>query len=153
MGTVYPYPWVREPLEHILNTPGLNEEEREALLGGRASYDDIALPASERDRTRWFDTDNFERSSARQPDSFHRRVFPNRIDVRADDMNQLDLCLQRQFVLAGRTRFQARLDAINALNRVQWDRPNTDPTSSNFGVVTQQWNTPRWLQLQGRITF
>ncbi len=119
-----------------------------------ASYDDIALPASERDPTRWFNTDNFERSSARQPNSFHRRVFPSRIDsVRADYMNQLDLSLQRQFVLAGRTRFQARLDAINALNRVQWDRPNTDPTSSNFGVVTQQWNTPRWLQLQGRITF
>jgi len=45
------------------------------------------------------------------------------------------------------------MDAINALNNVQWDLPNTTPTSSNFGVVTQQWNTPRWLQVQGRVTF
>jgi outer membrane receptor protein involved in Fe transport len=119
-----------------------------------SSYDDIALPASEQTREHWFNTANFERNSALQPASFHRRVFPSRIDgLRADYMNQLDLSLQRQFALGGHLRFQARLDAINALNRVQWDRPNTDPTSSNFGVVTQQWNTPRWLQLQGRMTF
>jgi hypothetical protein len=44
-------------------------------------------------------------------------VFPARIDsVRADYMNPLDLSL----------------DPINALNRVQWDRQKTDPTSSNF---------------------
>jgi aminocarboxymuconate-semialdehyde decarboxylase len=37
MGTDYPYPWVSEPVEHILNTPGLNDVEREALLGGTAA--------------------------------------------------------------------------------------------------------------------
>ena len=50
-------------------------------------------------------------------------------------------------------RIRIRVDAINALNNVQWDRPNTSPTSSSFGVVTQQWNTPRWIQVQGRFTF
>ncbi len=49
--------------------------------------------------------------------------------------------------------YQPRVDAINALNNVQWDLPNTTPTSSNFGVVTQQWNTPRWLQVLVRVTF
>ena len=68
-------------------------------------------------------------------------------------MNQLDLSLQRELALARRTKLQVRVDAINALNTVQWDLPNTDPTSSNFGVVTQQWNTPRWIQVQGRFTF
>ena len=43
--------------------------------------------------------------------------------------------------------------AINAFNNVQWDQPSTEPTNSNFGAVTQQWNTPRWLQVQGRLTF
>jgi len=37
MGTDYPYPWVSEPVEHILETPGLNDVEREALLGGTAA--------------------------------------------------------------------------------------------------------------------
>jgi len=81
-------------------------------------------------------------------------VFPQRLDfLRGDYMNQLDLSLQREFGLHRRTNLQLRMDAINALNNVQWDLPNTTPTSSNFGVVTQQWNTPRWLQVQGRVTF
>jgi aminocarboxymuconate-semialdehyde decarboxylase len=37
IGTDYPYPWVSEPIEHILNTPGLSDEEREAMLGGTAA--------------------------------------------------------------------------------------------------------------------
>jgi hypothetical protein len=118
------------------------------------SYEDIALPRSQRTPSRWFNTDGFERSSARQPASFHRRVFPQRLDfLRGDYMNQLDLSIQREFGMVRQTKFQVRVDAINALNNVQWDWPNTDPTSSNFGVVTQQWNTPRWLQVQGRFTF
>jgi hypothetical protein len=73
--------------------------------------------------------------------------------LRGDYMNQLDLSLQRRFGLWRQTKLEMRVDAINALNNVQWDQPNTSPTSSNFGVVTQQWNTPRWLQVQGRLTF
>jgi hypothetical protein len=119
-----------------------------------SSYEDIRLSRDERDRARWFNTDGFEQSSARQPASFHRRVFPQRLDfLRGDYMNQLDLSLQREFRLVRQTKFQVRLDAINALNNVQWNQPNTDPTNSNFGVVTQQWNTPRWLQVQARLTF
>ena len=119
-----------------------------------SNYEDIELPNSQRTPSRWFNTDGFERSSARQPASFHRRVFPQRLDfLRGDYMNQLDLSIQREFGMVRQTKFQVRVDAINALNNVQWDRPNTDPTSSNFGVVTQQWNTPRWLQVQGRFTF
>ena len=118
------------------------------------SYEDIQLSAGERDRARWFNTDLFERTSANQPAAFHRRVFPSRLDfLRGDYMNQLDLSLQREVPIAGRTKLQVRVDAINALNNVQWDQPNTTPTNSNFGVVTQQWNTPRWLQFQGRLTF
>jgi hypothetical protein len=68
-------------------------------------------------------------------------------------MNQLDLSLQRTFRMTRGTQLLVRFDAINAFNNVQWDQPNTNPTSSNFGAVTQQWNTPRWLQVQGRLTF
>jgi len=38
-----------------------------------------------------------------------------------------------------------------AFNRVQWYNPNT--ASSNFGEVTQQWNTPRWIQFHLRFVF
>jgi Carboxypeptidase regulatory-like domain len=119
-----------------------------------SSYENIEIARGDRDRARWFNTDDFERSGTRQPASFHRRVFPQRFDyLRGDYMNQLDLSLQRTFSLRRGTNLLVRFDAINAFNNVQWDQPTTNPTSSNFGAVTQQWNTPRWLQVQARMTF
>jgi carboxypeptidase family protein/TonB-dependent receptor-like protein len=119
-----------------------------------SDYKAIQIARTDRDRARWFNIADFERTSAKQPAAFHRRVFPQRFDfLRGDYMNQLDLSLQRRFGLFRQTRLEVRVDAINALNNVQWDQPSTSATSSNFGVVTQQWNTPRWLQVQGRISF
>jgi aminocarboxymuconate-semialdehyde decarboxylase len=37
MGTDYPYPWTRTSVDHILNTPGLSDDERMAMLGGTAA--------------------------------------------------------------------------------------------------------------------
>jgi aminocarboxymuconate-semialdehyde decarboxylase len=37
IGTDYPYPWVSEPIEHVLGTPGLTDADREAILGGTAA--------------------------------------------------------------------------------------------------------------------
>ncbi len=37
MGTDYPFPWMKTPVDHILDTPGLSEAERAAILGGTAS--------------------------------------------------------------------------------------------------------------------
>jgi aminocarboxymuconate-semialdehyde decarboxylase len=37
MGTDYPYPWTSTAVDHILNTPGLSDAERVAMLGGTAT--------------------------------------------------------------------------------------------------------------------
>jgi aminocarboxymuconate-semialdehyde decarboxylase len=37
MGTDYPYPWTRTAVDHILETPGLSDDERVAILGGNAA--------------------------------------------------------------------------------------------------------------------
>ena len=37
MGTDYPFPWVSDPVGHILKTPGLSDADREAMLGGTAA--------------------------------------------------------------------------------------------------------------------
>src|SRR6266496_1379703 len=37
MGTDYPFPWTKTSVDHILDTPGLREAERAAMLGGTAS--------------------------------------------------------------------------------------------------------------------
>jgi aminocarboxymuconate-semialdehyde decarboxylase len=36
LGTDYPYPWVSAPVDHVLDTPGLTDADREAILGGTA---------------------------------------------------------------------------------------------------------------------
>jgi aminocarboxymuconate-semialdehyde decarboxylase len=37
MGTDYPFPWVSDPVGHILDTPGLTDVGREAVLGATAT--------------------------------------------------------------------------------------------------------------------
>jgi aminocarboxymuconate-semialdehyde decarboxylase len=37
MGTDYPFPWTKTSVDHILNTPGLSDAERAAMLGETAS--------------------------------------------------------------------------------------------------------------------
>lgn len=37
MGSDQPYPWARAPVDHIVNTPGLTDDERAAMLGGTAA--------------------------------------------------------------------------------------------------------------------
>jgi aminocarboxymuconate-semialdehyde decarboxylase len=36
IGTDYPFPWVSNPVDHVLSTPGLSDEDRIAILGGTA---------------------------------------------------------------------------------------------------------------------
>jgi aminocarboxymuconate-semialdehyde decarboxylase len=36
VGTDYPYPWTSTEVEHVLNTPGLTDDEKLAILGGTA---------------------------------------------------------------------------------------------------------------------
>jgi aminocarboxymuconate-semialdehyde decarboxylase len=36
MGTDYPFPWTRTSVDHILNTPGLSDSDRSAMLGDTA---------------------------------------------------------------------------------------------------------------------
>ncbi len=67
--------------------------------------------------------------------------------LRTDSTRNLDLSMFKVVSVAGRVRLQARLEAFNALNRVQFGSPNTSVISSSFGVVTSQANTPRQLQL------
>jgi hypothetical protein len=89
-----------------------------------------------------------------QPNAFHRRIFPNRLDwLREDFMNQLDLNIAKNFSVTEDLRMQFRVDFINALNNVHYQGPNTDITSSNFGKITAQNNIPRWIQFQLRFTF
>ena len=97
-------------------------------------------PAEER-LQRWFDTAAFS-----QPAAFTfgnaGATFPL---LRTHNVRNLDLSLFKHFTF-GNMRLQTRVEAFNALNRVQFGSPNTSVASTSFGVVTSQANTPRQLQ-------
>jgi hypothetical protein len=103
----------------------------------------------------WFNTAGFVREASKQPAAFQARVFPQRVDgLRADGLNRMDANIQRTFKIRESVSFQLRLDALNVANRSQFDVPNLDPTSTNFGKITNNTSsTMRFLLIQGRIRF
>jgi hypothetical protein len=121
------------------NTAGLFNPVTRANWNGQ----DPGLDGNRVDRLpRWFDTTVFS-----QPAAFTfgnaGATFPL---LRTDSVRNLDLSLFKHFALPARLRLQARLEVFNALNRVQFGSPNTSVTSTSFGVVSSQANTPRQLQ-------
>jgi len=104
---------------------------------------------------RWFNLENFERTAARGPANFHRRVFPTRVEgLRADPTNAWNANVVRDFRFTERVGFQVRLEALNIFNRTQFQAPVTNPLATNFGAVTVQSQTnKRFLQITARLTF
>jgi hypothetical protein len=98
----------------------------------------------------------FESCSAYAPDgNYNLRSFPRRVDgIRADGTNLINLNLQRQFRLNEKVRFNLRVDVLNVTNRSRFKSPGTDPTSTNFGRITEQSaGMNRFFQLQARLQF
>ena len=59
----------------------------------------------------------------------------------------------KTFTLPREMRLQIRIEAINALNYTVLWNPNLDPRNANFGLVNQDRNNPRDIQLGARLTF
>jgi hypothetical protein len=53
----------------------------------------------------------------------------------------------------GRVKLQLRAEFFNIFNRVQFGYPGQTQGQSSFGIVSSQLNTPRLLQVAGRINF
>jgi hypothetical protein len=82
------------------------------------------------------------------------RYFPSTLNhVRTDDLHLLDIGLKKTFDLTRDVALQIRVEFINALNYTVLWNPNQDPTSANFGLVNQDRNNPRDIQLGARLSF
>jgi hypothetical protein len=113
----------------------------------------ITLPPGERTVERWFNTDGFDRNSARQL-SYNYRTFPSRLsDVRADGTNLWDLSVMKNTRFRERYNVQFRAEFLNAFNHPNFAPPNSSPTSSAFGQVTAQRGFPRRIQMTTKFLF
>ncbi|MCX6626884.1 MAG: hypothetical protein NTW28_04540, partial [Candidatus Solibacter sp.] len=101
---------------------------------------------------KYFDTSQFTR-----PDTFTFGNLGRRINnVRGTPFNTLDLSLFWKTSIREKMYFHLRLEAFNALNRIDFDNPNTSLGSVSFGRVSslkQEANPARQLQVSARITF
>ncbi len=129
-----------------------------ALLdfGNLFFYGDVKnIPLENKTFSRWFNTADFERNSSKAPASYHKRVFPTRVDgVRADTTNHWNASVQREVRIWETLGVQFRVDFLNLLNRTQMAAPVTNPLATNFAeCTTQAWTTKRFLQFQVRVSF
>jgi hypothetical protein len=83
------------------------------------------------------------------------RTWPTRWgSVRASRVNNVDAGLYKNIRFNERAKLQLRFEVYNAFNHVRFAAPNSDPTSSNFGIVTgSEQNQARAVQLGGRLSF
>jgi len=82
------------------------------------------------------------------------RYFPSTLpNVRTANLNLLDLGLSKTFALTRGTSMQIRIDAINAINYTVLWNPDQNPRNSTFGIVNQDRNNPRDIQLGARFLF
>jgi hypothetical protein len=82
------------------------------------------------------------------------RSFPSTLpNVRTANLNLLDFGLSKTFDLMRGTSLQIRIDAINALNYIVLWNPDQNPRNATFGLVNQDRNNPRDIQLGARLRF
>ena len=118
------------------------------------NLEDIPLDHPTNDQ--WFNTDaGFEKDPAKTPAGFQKRQFPFRVDgVRGQALSFLNMSLTRTVPLSQGRNFQLRVDVQNLLNRQHWQNANTNPTSTNFGKVTNvTQNYMRFFTFVARVNF
>ena len=90
---------------------------------------------------RYFDTSVYS-----QPAAFTFGNVGPTVNIRNDGIKNFDLSLFKQFRPLERMAVQFRVEALNAFNTPRFGSPNTSVTSTTFGQITSQANSPRQLQ-------
>jgi len=117
---------------------------RADYLGG-----EIDLPADQRSADHWFNTSVF----AAAPDT--RRGNAAVGQIQGPHFYRWDLSMRKKFALPRGSKVEARADAFNAFNRVNYSNPTGNGlvvTSTSFGSITTA-KTPRELQFSLRFEF
>ena len=65
----------------------------------------------------------------------------------------MDSTLTKQFRLGGKYKLEARIEAYNLLNHLNWDLPDTTISSANFGKVTRRRTDSNGREIQAGLRF
>jgi hypothetical protein len=108
---------------------------------------------SDRDPNHWFNTDGFERNSAKGLANNLITASPRFAGVRADAYNNWDLAATKDWKFGETRKVQLRADFLNAFNHTFFAAPNTNQYSTAFGTVTSTNGFPRRIQAMLKIYY
>jgi hypothetical protein len=113
----------------------------------------IQLPDSQQTVARWFNIADFNQISSQQLAN-NIRTFPIRFSgIRADGATGWNFSMIRNYRIRERLQTQFLAEAFNALNHPVFAAPNTTPTSSAFGTVTNSASEPRSVDFSLKLVF
>lgn len=108
------------------------------------------LDSGKRSAADWFNKAAFTAMPA-----FTLRAAPWTISsLRADGIYNWDVNLMKDWsAMRERIHVRFQADAFNLANRTQLSTPNVSPTSSGYGTITSQANSPRNLQVGLKVSY
>jgi len=123
--------------------------------GGGICYPDATgidwqLPASERTRTQYFNTDAFIDRNTTGP--FRYGTVP-RNSLIGPGIISLDASANKRFLLGGSKLIELRVEAFNLPNRPIWNQPGSQLRTPNFGVITSTRLDSRQIQIGAKLLF
>ena len=68
-------------------------------------------------------------------------------------MQQVDFSIIKTFSITEKMKLAYRCEFFNSTNRAIFNAPDLGPTSSTFGRITSQANTPRRIQMALKLSF
>jgi hypothetical protein len=124
--------------------------------GGGLCYPDPTgeewqLSASERTRTRWFNTDAFvDRNPAGGP---FRYGTVARNSLIGPGIVSIDASANKRFALAGTTYAELRIEVFNVGNHPIWNQPGRILRTPTFGAITSTRMDSRQVQIGMKVVF
>jgi hypothetical protein len=105
----------------------------------------VVLSKDTRNVDRWFNTDAGFNKNSGQALASNLRVSPLRFSgVRGDGQARWDFSLIKHFRVTERVTMDFRAEVLNAWNHPNLFTPNTTPTNSAFGTITEQDVARNW---------
>jgi hypothetical protein len=100
-----------------------------------------------------FDTTQFVTASSQQPANNIRYFGSQFNNLRRAASKNVNLSASKNFAFKERKYLQLRIETFNTTNHVTFGAPNITPTSTSFGKITSQANSPRAVQLGARLVW
>lgn len=114
----------------------------------------VVLPADQRTIGQWFNVNAFDRKSGDQLANNIITLSSRFAGIRAPGVDMWNMSARKNFQICEKVKLQFHADALDALNHTTLAAPNTNPSSSLFGIINgASIGQPRVFQFGLRLTF